>query len=254
MAGKAALLVAGLGLVLGVASSLVPDGRPDAPAAMPAVGSWTEIVRPIQLYALVGTEFAKLPMAYTAERHIADGARRDLLSFGAPGGETPFLQLSFRRSAGPEQVKPLAADLAGIDPLARVSIARLTEPTTLDTRFGRFEAADLRLVSDRQSTPCIGFRSKPGSSDTLSIAGVACGTNTRPIGRDLLACVIDRIDLVSAGSDAALKTVFVDAERRRGPGCAPAPTVAAGISRVTWLDANAAPPPLKGLSSDARRR
>ena len=253
MAGKAAVLVAGLGLVLIVATSLVPGDRPAA-APMPAAGGWTEIVRPIRLYTLVGTEFAKLPMIYTAERQVADGARRDLLSFGAPGGATPFLQLSLGRGAAPEQPRPLATDLDGIDPAARISVTRLAEPTNLDTRFGRFEAADLRLASDHQSTPCIGFRSKPGASDPLTIAGVACGTSTRPIGRDLLACIVDRIDLVSAGSDTALQAFFVDAERRRGRGCAPAPTVAAGISKVTWLDANAAPPPLKGLLPEARRR
>ena len=225
-AGKIGALVAATGAALGVAILMVPAPVPAAPPG--AAESWIDINRPIQLFSLVGTEFARLPLAYAARRDVGGGGRRDLLVFGSPKGDTPYLQLSFRRSGrSPEPVPTLLADLDRIDPDGRTGITHAGMPSTIETRFGPFETADLRLVTDRRSSPCIGFRSKPLDADVLRIAGLVCGTSDRPAGRDLLGCVIDRIDLVSAGSDDALRGLFVDAERRRGSGCAPAPIVSA---------------------------
>ena len=254
-AGKIATLVAATGAVLGLAVVMVP--APVRPPAIPAgvAVSWIDINRPLQLFTLVGTEFARLPMVYSARRDVGGGGRRDLLTFGGLKGDTPYLQLSFHRIGRDREPAPgLLAELDRIDPGGRASITRPGASSLLETRFGPFEAADLRLVTDRQSSPCIGFRSKPLGTDVLRIAGLACGTLDRPVGRDLLGCVIDRIDLVSAGSDDALRSLFVDAERRRGSGCAPAPTVSPGAAHITWLDATSAPPPLKGLSGESRLR
>ncbi len=62
--------------------------------------AWTEINHPIALYDLSGTEFAKLPRIARARRHQPDGAREDMLTFGAPGLPKPFLRLSVLRTTG----------------------------------------------------------------------------------------------------------------------------------------------------------
>ena len=64
---------------------------------------------------------------------------------------------------------------------------------------------------DAATTPCVGFRSQPAEGAVLRVTGLACGTATRPIGRDFLTCIIDRIDLVSAGDDEGLRNLFVAA-------------------------------------------
>ena len=254
-AGKIAALVVATGAALGVAILMVPAPTPAPAASVGATVNWIDINRPIQLFTLVGTEFARLPLVYGARRESGGGGRRDLLTFGSPRGDTPYLQLSFHRSGhSPEPAPTLLADLDRIDPDGRTGITHAGVPSMIETRFGPFETADLRRVTDRHSGPCIGFRSKPLDTDVLRIAGLVCGTSDRPVGRDLLGCVIDRIDLVSAGSDDALRGLFVDAERRRGSGCAPAPIVSAGTAHITWLDANASAPPLKGLSGESRLR
>lgn len=89
------------------------------------------------------------------------------------------------------------------------------------------------------------------------MAGFACGAPGRPLGRAALACAVDRIDLVSAGDDAALRAVFVAAERRTGATCLGGPSLAAvgpGTRRLGWLDPDGALPPLRGLFEAVSRQ
>ena len=243
---KIAVLIGLTGIVLDVAAMLVGPRRPEAPQAA-AAAPWTEVNHPFQLYALVGTDLAKLPLAYRARRNVVGGGRQDDLSFGDLKGQAPYLHLFFYRP-GAEAAEPLpfSSDLARLGIESDLAVGRSGAIGSLATRFGGFEVQDLRLADHRVSTPCLGFRLAPSRGAPLRIAGFLCGTAEKPVGRDVLGCVVDKIDLVSAGDDVALRRMFVEAERRRGPACAPAPLVEAGF-KATWLDANASLPPLKGL-------
>lgn len=243
--GKVVALVALTGLALGSASLMVESSGAGDRERIPST-SWVEVNRPIQLYGLAGTEFTRLPLVYRARRHVTGGGREDILTFGDLQGSEPYLRLSLYRT-GSEAVTPpsFAADLDRLGRESGLGLTRMDVPTAIATRFGTFEAADLRLVENRIPTPCLGFRNTPVESAILRISGFICGAADRPIGRDSLGCVIDRVDLESAGEDTALQDLFVEAERRRGPDCAPSPLTAAG-AKTTWLDANASLPPLKG--------
>ncbi|WP_237477868.1 hypothetical protein [Lichenibacterium dinghuense] len=259
MALAAALLVAG---GLGAASGLLP-GRPAAGAAMTAAGPaprWAEIRRPLALYDLAGTEFSKLPSSYRARRREPDGAREDVMTFGRLGDARPFLQVSLLRpGAGPSDDADGAADgladgLARLAGTRGLTATRVRPAAPMDTRLGRFEAADLLLWDGGASTPCLGFR---GGGAALRVAGFACGAPGRPMGRAALACAVDRIDLVSAGDDAALRAVFVAAEQRSGATCLGGPSMAAmgpGGRRLGWLDPDGDLPPLRGLFEAVSRR
>ena len=243
---KFVALVALTGVALGSAS-LVVESSVARKLPSPPRDSWIEVNRPIQLYGLAGTEFAKLPLDYSARRNVPGGGRQDVLSFGSLRGSEPYLRLVLYRVGSEAAIAaPFGADLEGLggDGGWRINAAR--PPTLLSSRFGIFEVSDLRLVADRIPTPCLGFRSTPVAGAILRVSGFICGTADKPVGRDTLGCVIDRIDLDSAGDDTALRGVFVEAERRRGPDCAPSTLTAAG-AKTTWLDANASLPRLKGL-------
>lgn len=244
-AGKLAALVAGTGLVLGLAAGIVSSRQASEAPAEP-VQSWIEVNRPIQLYGLAGTEFSKLPLNYRARRHAVGGGRQDILTFGDLQGDEPFLALSLYRRGGETMgERSFRADLERLAGQEGLGLSRLGAPAVLVTRFGAFEAGDLRLLAQRISTPCLGFRTSE-ADPVLLVSGFVCGARERPIGRDALGCVIDRIDLDSAGEDTALRNVFVQAERRRGADCTPSPLTAAG-AKTTWLAANSSLPPLKGV-------
>lgn len=250
MAAAAAGLAAG-GLE---AASRLLASRPasaDTVGAPPAGPRWTEIRRPLALFDLAGTDLSKLPASYRARRSEPDGAREDVMTFGRLGDDKPYLQVSLLRFGAERQGRDTGDGLA--DGLARLAAARgltatrLRPAAAMDTRLGRFEAADLLLWDAGASTACLGFR---GGGPVLGIAGFACGAPGRPMGRAALACAIDRIDLVSAGDDAALRAVFVAAERRGGATCLGGPSLAAVAPAgraLGWLDPDGELPPLRGL-------
>ncbi len=233
--------------------------------------AWTEINHPIALYDLSGTEFAKLPRIARARRHQPDGAREDMLTFGALGLPKPFLRLSVLRTtghigaaqdnSGPDSAaEPFIDDLARLAGADNESVTELHGEAAISTRLGAMTIADIRLWDDGVPTPCLGFRGFPGGSDGLRILGFACGIAGKPIGRSALACTIDRIDLLSAGDDGRLRSIFVAAEREAASSCSEGRIRSTGGlmtalgARRTWLDHDADLPPLRGLFEASNNR
>jgi hypothetical protein len=251
-----ATLLSALGLA-GGARLLAPR----AAAGPASAGSaWVEIRRPIALFDLAGTDFAKLPATYQARRREADGAREDVMTYGRLGDDRPFLQVSLTRvgppaGTGDEDLADALAQLAGARGL---SATRIQPAAPVDTRLGPLDTAELVLWDSAGGTPCLGFRGDAHGGSVLRVAGFACGAPGRPLARGALACAVDRIDLVSAGDDAALRAVFVAAERRGGLSClsGSGPISLLGpVRRSGWLDADGDPPPLRGLfEAGARQR
>ena len=270
MALAAAVLIAG---ALNLATMLTKPQHEllqSFAAEIPAQG-WTEINHPIALYDLSGTEFAKLPRMARARRHQPDGAREDMLTFGAPGLPKPFLRLSLLRTTGhltaaqdvsgsDGAAEPLVDDLARLADAGNESVTELHGEAAIATRLGTMSVADIRLWDDGMPTPCLGFRGFPGGSDGLRILGFACGIAGKLIDRAALACTIDRIDLLSAGDDGRLRAIFVAAERESASSCSEGHVRSAGGlmtalgARSTWLDRDADLPPLRGLLEATNNR
>ena len=251
----ASAIVAGLADLMskGASARSVEPPQTEIVEALPSPGAstvkplWIEVNRPIQLFALAGSEFSKLPLRYRARRRPEGAERQDLLIYGRFGTDTPYLSLSIRRT-GAALPASLFVALARLAADHELAVVRSGTPIGMATRFGDFATADLTLGQGAVAEPCLGFRLETPSlvSAPVEIAGFACGTAARPVDRETLACVLDRVDLVSAGDDAALQRFFVDAERRRGLGCGKPRLLAAGW-RATWLDGEVLIPPLKHL-------
>ena len=251
----AATLLAALGLAGG--TRLLAPRAAAGPAS--AGSAWAEIRRPIALFDLAGTEFSKLPATYQARRRDADGAREDVMTYGRLGDEKPFLQLSLTRVGAPAGTDDddLADALAQLAGSRGLSATRIQPASPVDTRLGPLDTADLVLWDSAGGTPCLGFRGDAHGGSVLRLAGFACGAPGRPLARAALACAVDRIDLVSAGDDAALRAVFVAAERRGGAAClaGSGPTSLLGNARRSgWLEADGDLPPLRGLFEAAARQ
>ncbi len=218
-----------------------PAAPPDAPAPGPV---WIEVNRPIRLFDLSGSSFGKLPLAYRARR-LSDGSeRRDTLTYGTFEADAPALTLSILRAGPAGRAAALATDLARVADPETLATASGGASTPVRTRFGTVEAADLTVVTGAKPRPCLAFRLRAGDAAPVAMAGLACGTPAKPVDRARLACVLDRLDLLSAGEDTALRDFFVEAERHRGQGCGGAGLLVAG-ARGTWLDGEAVRPPLE---------
>ena len=284
----AGLVAAGLWIATAFLTSRSPS---EASASSSAVSRWVGIRHPIAIYDLTGSDFSKLPATYLARNHEPDGAREDVLTFGRLGDAGSFLQVSLLRTGmtneagrdgaeqdrlpanhradtGPAVVNAVSApgaqsdrDGALADALAQLAgnrgltATRIRPAAPVETRLGTVEAADLLLWTDGTAVPCLGFRGNAEGAPVLQIGGFACGAPGRPLGRAALACALDRIDLLSAGDDAALRAFFVAAQRRGGSTCLGAtPSPIFGSHRRGWLDPDAALPPLRGLFEVAVRQ
>jgi hypothetical protein len=240
-----AVVFCGFGLaVLAAAQSAdapIETARPETPAAL----QWLDIVKPIEIFSLPAPDLGKYSKIYKARRHIEGGGRQDMLGFGELKGDDLFLRLVVYRP-GSEAAPQISyfVDMVRRAAALDLSIAHNLLPRDDTTRFGEVEIGDLDLVErDGTATPCLGFRAA-GDDMPIRLIGFACGSKARPLSRPGLVCLIERLDLNSAGGDAALAHFFAAAELKRNPACS---GTALGPTPVhaNWLDQADARPPLK---------
>ncbi len=124
-----------------------------------------------------------------------------------------------------------------------MSIQRSGAVTPLQSRFGRVETADVTLSDGETSRACIAFRRDAGDL-LLGMGGWWCGGLSRPADRQQLACLLDRLDLLSAADDRVLRAAFARTELARQPGCVP-PRLSASGRKASWLDVDGQAPVLK---------
>ncbi|HLH11405.1 MAG TPA: hypothetical protein VKV77_05935 [Methylovirgula sp.] len=235
-----------IALILVAAAVQLARHKPQTPAPIQATAepaAWTEIPHPLAAFDLAAPELANSPLFYEARRNRT-GGRQDILTFGAFGGEVPFVRLTlYRAGTEPEPRDSLFVDLARSAATAGLAVTRSLAPSELSTRFGPFEVSDIDLAAADTSTPCLGFLGA-GLGGRFRISGFACGAPRAPWSRPALACLIDRLDLDSASDDAELADFFAASELRRNRTC-PGTGLVPTPSQITWIDQNDAPPPLR---------
>lgn len=216
------------------------DPRPQAQGG----DAWVRIARPIALFGLDSPELDKQPVAYEAARST-DGARRlDTLVFGGFASERPHLQMrALVENSATGIAAPFVIALVRDTAERGMSVQRSGVADAITTKFGAVETADATLSDGVSSRPCLAFRKAAGEGP-LALSGWWCGSAARPADRQQLICLIDRLDLLSAGDDQALRAAFSRSELARQPACAP-PRLSASGRKASWLDADGKPPALK---------
>jgi hypothetical protein len=213
--------------------------------------SWVAIARPIPIFGLESPELERQPAVLDARRS-ADGTRReDLLSFGGFAEPKPHLALRLAvQHERDELSRPFIVALVRTAAARGLSVQRSSLPAAVETRFGPVEAADVTLSDGASGRACIAFRME-GGTVPLALSGWWCGGEGKPADRRQLVCLIDRIDLLNAGEDPALRGAFARSELNRQPGCAP-PRLSASGRKVSWLDADAPAPALRTKTGTAQ--
>jgi hypothetical protein len=161
--------------------------------------------------------------------------RQETLSVGAFEDGKLFLRFDFRRLAGEKLVNSdFYLDMARRAAQAGLAVKRIGPPSPISTRFGPFEAAEIRLSqtgeggapSGAAERGCLAVRMSSVKAP-VEIAGLACGAAAKPIDRRVMSCLLDRLRYVPSGEDKALERLFAGAEPERPQGCfaAAAPSV-----------------------------
>lgn len=173
---------------------------------------WVEIERPYAAFALSIPEAADVTERYAIHRHAEGGGRKDILTLGEPDGPGPYLHVEVYRPG--KEIARFAAPDDGIAMSAAMlgPLKRLQAGEPLGSKFGPLATA---IFETANSTPrkCLGF-ARSHDDPRLQLSGFFC-QDGEFVQRSTLACAIDRLALLSAGSEPKTGALFAQAELNR---------------------------------------
>lgn len=197
-------------------------------AVAKAPADWIEVIRPLPAFALTIPEFDSA--RYAILRHASGTGRKDVLSFGEPDGATAVVEI----------YRPGQTEQAGEDITASISELRLSgprvSPNTIETKFG---AVAVESFTDGARS-CLRF-SRKFENPHFEIGGAFCNAGPELVDHGMIACALDRLSLLAAGSDPKLAARFARAELRRSFCGQNSVFIAATPKRPDWIEASRDP-------------
>jgi hypothetical protein len=231
-------LVAYLGALAAIAIAVIrlfPVAQSSALTAAPARPEWVSMERPHAAYAVTFPDVPDPTPGYMVLRGTS-GGRKDVATFEGQGRRAEG------RSARVEVYRP-GGEFTGFATPAREIVARASRIGTvedvaaapaIDSRFGPMALVDFTLVRNGARHGCLGFVGRPAALQ-LQIAGWFCNADPGMVARPAIVCGLDRLTLLSAGSDVRLAQFFAAAELRQ-PLCNPRYAIAGTPFRQPdWL-------------------
>lgn len=205
---------------------IIEIAGPGGGGARTANAEWIEVIRPLPAFALTIPEFEGAPR-YSIWRHVGGVGRKDVMSFGEGGGATATVEI-FRGDVEEEDITSSIAEL-------RLSASRAS-PNSIDTKFGAVRVE----TSIEEGRSCLRFSQKYEDL-RFEISGTFCNAGMELVDHGMVACALDRLSLVSAGSEPRLATLFARAELRRTFCGQKNVFLAATPKRTDWIDATRDP-------------
>lgn len=186
---------------------------------------WIEVIKPLPVFALTIPEFEGAPR-YSIWRRVSGVGRKDVMSFGEAGGATATIEI-FRGDVEEEDITASISELRLSGPRA---------PNSIDTKFGAVRAES--AIEDGRN--CLHV-SRKFEELRFEISGTFCNAGMELVDHGIIACALDRLSLVSAGSEPRLATLFARAELRRTFCGQKNVFLAATPKRTDWIDAQRDP-------------
>jgi hypothetical protein len=174
---------------------------------------WIDIERPFAAFALSIPEAADVPASYAIRRHGVGNGRKDILTLGEPDGTAPLLRVEIYRPGNEigRYADPVAEMILSADALGPVEIQNLEKP--LATKFGPLTLVPF-VASKGTPRRCLGFV-RAYDNPRMQLSGWFCQGGTEFVEQGTLACALDRLTLLSAGSEPKVGALFAQAELNR---------------------------------------
>lgn len=185
------------------------------PAPLP---EWINVGRPHPAFDMQMPELPADGFNYAILRRNVDGARKDVLSWGEPAGGGPYVLVEiYRPGAASERFMDAPSEIA-----ARIVGFTVTDDVKpvgeIDSKFGTASLVDFAIAvpgtHNARQRRCLGF-ARPFDDPPLQIAGWYCNADEQPVDRATLACALDRLTILSAGSDPEVGGLLARAELKR---------------------------------------
>jgi len=178
------------------------------PAPRPA---WIEVDKPWPAFEMTVPGITD-DMHYAIQRHAEGGGRKDTLSFGELGKTQRYASFEIYRTGLEVERLGDPADEVALRGSDHGRIADMKEVMPILSKFGTFQVFEFS-VHPFSGYRCIGF-TRAFDEQQLQINGMACNRNTI-VDRSTISCALDRLSLVSAGSDPDIARLFAQAELKR---------------------------------------
>ena len=205
--------------------------------------SWSEVTRGSGAFALAYPPIDNLAQQYAVRRHRDGGGRKDLMTWGTPREEGAYVRFALYRPGreGTAPTDPLAA-VAALAAESEID-AELAGPVgEIDTKFGPLALVDMTLTRmGDESRTCLaaaGALNEP----RLGLVVWWCNPGPAMVAHGRLACLVERLVLMSAGGGDGLVSFFARAKLKRNFCGAAGPLLTATAKRPDeWILAKSDP-------------
>lgn len=184
-----------------VQASVDPAPRPD----------WLTIAKPYPAFQLTLPDIGE-ESHYAILRHSEGGGRKDVVTFGDAGRSLRYAMVEiYRPGRELDQFTSVPSEIAArARELGPAGAVRSALP--LETKFGNVSTVEF-TIGRFGVGHCIGFV-RTEADPKLQISGMSCNMNAI-VNRKAVACMLDRLTLLSAGSDPDIARYFAQAEIKR---------------------------------------
>jgi hypothetical protein len=189
---------------------------------------WIEVNKPFPAFAMTIPEIEAAPR-YAIWRHTGGSGRKDILTFGAPGGATAVVEIH-RPGFDASELEETTASIPELRLSGGPAAGR-----TIDTKFGAVLAEPFIDEAPGGARRCLRF-ARNFDEPRLEISGWFCNAGAELVDRGMIACALDRLSLVAAGSEPRLATLFARAELKRSFCGQKSVILAATPKRTDWID------------------
>ncbi|MEJ2374883.1 MAG: hypothetical protein P8Y71_05480 [Pseudolabrys sp.] len=177
-----------------------------APANQP---QWNEVKRPFPAFALSIPEAAGVPSHYAVRYNRNGVGRKDVLSLGEPDAAAPYLRVEVYRPGDEigRFAEPVVTIVGAAAALRPDHVAR---GAPLASKFGPLSTV---TFDTSKGAHCLGLV-RSFDDPRLQLSGWFCRGGDF-VRRSTLACALDRLTLLSAGSEPKVGALFAKAELKR---------------------------------------